>query len=490
MSLYSEHYGRWGKRGPRPGEPIKISSEYLLSLLKDEAAWIACAFANGDVVGYCTSIRLDVPRMGRIAWVTQLVVNSSYRQARVATTLLYGIWQFSDCYAWGLVTANPFAVRALETATRRPCRASIITSKGAEVLREVAKHVSYLPSELSTDDAGNRRPRANTRFYVDHTEIPTMLRKAARSERRWGLGRVADGEEWVACTLADQRPDAIGDQELAELLMGADEIWIQAYEGMTLDEGHTWRRHSGGEIDYVLDSVPAKAVRDVIDVGCGDGRHANELARRGFNVLGVDISSRLIERAKREGGGLSRFEIVDARDELPEAAFDLALCLYDVIGSSARPEDDFALVRNIARSLRPGGYLAASVLNTDATLGLLPPSHRPTSNDDFVAALETLPPSSAMERTGSIFNPEHLLHYQGIYYRKEQFEQARWRLPTELVVRDRRYTVADLASLLERAGFEALDIRPVQAGSWDREDVLSGNDSRAKELLAIARLKS
>ncbi|HLA15175.1 MAG TPA: class I SAM-dependent methyltransferase, partial [Gemmatimonadaceae bacterium] len=407
-----------------------------------------------------------------------------------ATTLLYGIWQFSDCYAWGLVTANPFAVRALETATRRPCRASIITSKGAEVLAEVAKHVTYLPADLSVDVAGNPQPRVNTEFYVDHTEIPTMLRKAARGERRWGLGRVEEGEEWVACTLAEQRPDAIGDQELAELLMGADEIWIQAYERMTLDEGHAWHRHESKEIDYILENVPATGVSDVIDVGCGDGRHAHELAKRGYAVLGVDISSRLIERAKGESGSATKFEILDARGELPEGRFDLALCLYDVIGSSARAEDDLSLVRNIARSLRPGGHLAASVLNTDVTLDRLPFSHRPTSNNDFVAALETLPPSSAMEQSGSIFDPEHLLHYQGVYYRKEQFEQARWRLPTELVVRDRRFSEADLFSLLERGGFEVLGVRPVQAGAWEREPALSANDTRAKELLAIARLKS
>ncbi len=210
VALYSEHYGAWGQSGPRPGEPIRNSSSYLRALLDDEAAWIACAFSDDDLVGYCISIRLELPGKGRIASVTQLVVNSSYRKVRVATTLLYGIWQFSDCYAWGLVTANQFAVRALETATRRQCRAALIASKGAPVLAEVAKHVRYLPSAMVEETDGNRGPRVNTEFFVDHSDIPSMLRKAARGERPWGLGRVDEGEEWVACTFADQPPAAMG----------------------------------------------------------------------------------------------------------------------------------------------------------------------------------------------------------------------------------------------------------------------------------------
>jgi hypothetical protein len=156
--LFSEHYGKWGPAGPNPGEPIRMPQAQIRALLSDETAWLACAFDQEKLVGYCVAAKVDVPDVGRIDWVTQLVVHSSYRMARVATTLLYSIWHFSDCYAWGLVTANPFAVRALETATRRPCRLAEIRRQGPSVLRAINGHVPYLPDDLEPDEQGLLRP--------------------------------------------------------------------------------------------------------------------------------------------------------------------------------------------------------------------------------------------------------------------------------------------------------------------------------------------
>lgn len=193
---------------------------------------------------------------------------------------------------------------------------------------------------------------------------------------------------------------------------------------------------------------------------------------RGFEVLGVDIAPRLIERARAEACGTARFEQADARERLPGQDYDPILCLYDVIGSSAVLDDDLLILRNIFRALRPGGFAVAGVLNTEATLPHLEVERLPSTTRDFVEALERLRPSATMETTGSIFDPEFLLYFNGIYYRKEQFDAASWRLPAELVIRDRRYSIEELANLLPRAGLEIVDLRPVQAGHWDREPPL------------------
>jgi len=92
-----------------------------------------------------------------------------------------------------------------------------------------------------------------------------------------------------------------------------------------------------------------------------------------------------------------------------------------------------------------------------------------------------------METTGAIFDPAYLLYFNGIYYRKEQFDTASWHLPAELVIRDKRYAVPELRALISAAGFEVLAVRPVQAGRWAREPALDAADPRAKELLVIAR---
>src|SRR6202012_3675523 len=76
---------------------------------------------NDDLVGYAIAIQAKIPKYGVISWVTQLVVHEDHRQRDVGKSLLFAIWNFTDHFAWGLLTANPYAIRALEKATRRRC---------------------------------------------------------------------------------------------------------------------------------------------------------------------------------------------------------------------------------------------------------------------------------------------------------------------------------------------------------------------------------
>jgi SAM-dependent methyltransferase len=482
--LYSTEYGKWGTQGPRPGEQIAITPEHLRNLLDTDGAWLACALQGDQVVGYCAALRFDLVAGSSVAWVTQLVVHSTFRKLGLATHLLYGIWQFSDCHAWGLVTASPYAVRALETATRRPCRASLIKDEGAEVLAALAEQLDYLPANFVVDDKGARQPRVNTRFFVDHTDVEKMKRKAGRRERPWALGKIHEGEEWFACTFGTQEPDSLDRDRLRQLLTGADSIWLEAYEGMTLDQGHRWHSHTEEEVDFITRALSLSDGVRIIDVGCGDGRHAKAFAKRGHQVVGVDMLSSVGAQA---GNRNLTFLQGDARKHLPGDSFELALCLYDVLGSSASQEDDTEILRNLHRSLKPGGHAVISVMNREAVLPYMDEGHRPDQVDSFVAALERLAPSDTMESSGDVFDPEHLLYYDGIFYRKEQFSRASWRLPTELVVRDRRFAISELRDLVARMGFEAREVHAVQAGGWSRKLGLDQSDQRAKELLVIAR---
>jgi 2-polyprenyl-3-methyl-5-hydroxy-6-metoxy-1,4-benzoquinol methylase len=414
-----------------------MSPARLRDLVDDDYAWLSCSYADDVLVGYCVAVDTEVVERGRVAWVSQLVVHTSFRNAKIGTKLLYSIWQFSDCYAWGLATASPYAIRALETATRRPCRASLIADRGAAVLREVRRHVDYMPESLVVDDHGRRQPRVDTQFYLDHAHVPGMRRGAARQERPWSLGTLEEGQEWFGCTFVEQEPSAIDDEHLTELLTGADNIWIQAYEGMTLDDDHAWRRSADREVATVRVLSGVDRGARILDVGCGDGRHVAALSGSGCDVTGADISERLIARARDrvKAPGVT-FVVADARKGLPSGPFDLAVSLYDVIGSSAREEDDLLMLRTIASSLRAGGHLIASVMNATPTAPYIPPERRPRSNAAFISALERLPASRTMERTGAVFDPELLLVYRDVHYRKEQFQALGGSLPSSLSVTD------------------------------------------------------
>jgi 2-polyprenyl-3-methyl-5-hydroxy-6-metoxy-1,4-benzoquinol methylase len=456
--------------------------------LLGEDSWLAVCHSASTLAGYCAAVRFELPGRGRVAWVTQLVVSTTFRRERVATNLLYGVWQFTDCYAWGLATANPFAVRALETATRRPCLLSEIRRRGPEVITHLADRVTYIPGALRTDNNGRVAPRVDSQFFVDHSGLADMRKAAIRDGRRWALGNLGEGEEWFACTFGSQAPTALDQVRLEELLQGSDGIWMQAYEGMSLDTEHRWHAYAESEIEFCVAATGLRTGAHVLDVGCGDGRHSAALAGHGFETTAVDISERLVNQGMAVSGDLGiTWEVRDARAGLPDGPFDAVLCLYDVLGSSANAEDDRRVMANIAAALAPRGWLVLSVMNTEAVLHRLAPTARPGDVDSFVRALEELAPSPTMESSGAIFDPTLLVYYNGVYYRKEQFEGAHGRLPTELVVRDKRYDADELRDLLVRSGFDVVCVQPSRLGGW-ADGPLERTDERAKELVAVARL--
>ena len=102
----------------------------------------------------------------------------------------------------------------------------------------------------------------------------------------------------------------------------------------------------------------------MLDVGCGPGRHAHELARRGIVVHGIDISARFVELAAQDAPAGATFERLDARAMTFDAEFDAVICLCQgAFGLMTADGGDDAVVAGIARALRPGGRLALSAFN-------------------------------------------------------------------------------------------------------------------------------
>ena len=132
------------------------------------------------------------------------------------------------------------------------------------------------------------------------------------------------------------------------------------------------------EVGFLVDLLGLEPGMRVLDVGCGPGRHALALARRGISVLGVDISERFIEVAievaDREGlSDLARFERADARALVGDARFDAAISLCQGAFGLGGPPDvgdpqnlsaDTDVLRGIAASLRPGGRCAVSAFSS------------------------------------------------------------------------------------------------------------------------------
>src|SRR6266704_1545379 len=114
----------------------------------------------------------------------------------------------------------------------------------------------------------------------------------------------------------------------------------------------------------LLDLTGARAGLRVLDVACGHGRITRELARRGANVAGIDISGKLIGKAREiernEPLGI-RYTHADvtAAGALRGGAFDLVVCNF---GLSDIDDLDGA-VAAISGAMRPRGTFVFSILH-------------------------------------------------------------------------------------------------------------------------------
>ena len=118
------------------------------------------------------------------------------------------------------------------------------------------------------------------------------------------------------------------------------------------------------EVNHVIEVLGIQSGDQVLDVGCGTGRHAHELARRGIGVHGIDISQRFVEIARLNAPHGATFERRDARTLDFHEEFDVVICLCQgAFGMMTADGDDAAVVAGMSSALRSGGRLALSAFN-------------------------------------------------------------------------------------------------------------------------------
>jgi SAM-dependent methyltransferase len=137
---------------------------------------------------------------------------------------------------------------------------------------------------------------------------------------------------------------------------------------LAVEEDAYFAGHALFEADSrILDerlTVPGR----LVDLGCGAGRHAIRFARRGFDVVAVDLSRPMLEtvRRKSDAEGLSVLTVqanLCRLDCLPTGRFDLGLSMFSTLGMIRGGEPRRWAMAEAYRLLRPGGRLALHVHN-------------------------------------------------------------------------------------------------------------------------------
>jgi len=195
------------------------------------------------------------------------------------------------------------------------------------------------------------------------------------------------------------------------------------------------------EVEFIADALQADPGSEILDVGCGYGRHAIELVQRGYNVTGLDLSLPLLIRAADEAQrrALSvNFVHADMREMSFEKQFDGAYSMLTSFGYFDE-ETNLRVAERIGRALKPGRRFLLDVINRD-----------------YVVA--DLPVRVWWEGTGCVVLEEvdFNFHTSRINtHRSIVFEDGR-QLEQELSVR--AYSLHEIGRLLRQAGFRVIDV--------------------------------
>ena len=130
------------------------------------------------------------------------------------------------------------------------------------------------------------------------------------------------------------------------------------------------------EIEKVLTLVKPNG-KAVLDLCCGPGRCAISLARRGFEVTGVDRTKFLLDKAKtraKKAGARVEWIEMDMRDFVRPESYNLILSMFTSFGYFDDKREDLTVLRNIFASLKPGGVCLIEMMGKEILARIFQPT--------------------------------------------------------------------------------------------------------------------
>jgi 2-polyprenyl-3-methyl-5-hydroxy-6-metoxy-1,4-benzoquinol methylase len=230
-----------------------------------------------------------------------------------------------------------------------------------------------------------------------------------------------------------------------------------------------YTKGTSGEVDFFEKEAGFNKSLKILDVGCGTGRHSIELASRGYDVTGIDLSESQLAKARKVAAERNLnipFLRTDARDFNFHGKFDFAIMICE--GAFPLMETDemnFQILQNAFHSLNDTGKLIFTTLN-----GLFPLFH---SVRDFVNA------GSSEGVTGH--NSFDLMTFRDHSTYETSDDLGKHKV---LTCNERYYVPSEITWMLKSLGFKDIHISGGKLGAFSREDVLTTEDF---EMLVIAK---
>jgi len=136
-----------------------------------------------------------------------------------------------------------------------------------------------------------------------------------------------------------------------------------------------------GFIEALLLKLNLPSGASLLDLACGKGRHSITLNSYGFKVLGVDLSSNSIAKAKLNQNPNLSFDVHDMREPVKERTFDAIFNLFTSFGYFDSHKENELVCSSMAQMLVPGGRLVIDFMNAKKVVSGLVPFEKKRVND-------------------------------------------------------------------------------------------------------------
>ncbi len=131
----------------------------------------------------------------------------------------------------------------------------------------------------------------------------------------------------------------------------------------------SWTENTEKEVSFLIQEMGLCGNERILDLACGYGRHSLEFARRGYSVVGVDITKDYIDDARREANKSSlpiEFILSDVRGVSFANEFDVVINMADgAIGYLENDAENLKIFDVISKALKPGGLHFMDIMSAD-----------------------------------------------------------------------------------------------------------------------------